>query len=87
MRAFVHSVTASASKVAVPPGTMGAPNSVLLKNPLGSGITIYIDGSNAVSASTGFPLAAGESAAYDLVADELWVVGDGAGSLRVLARS
>lgn len=87
MRNAAHSVTTEASRVTLPPGTVESPNVALLKNPTGSGIVIYLGSSDAVTSSNGYPLAAGEETCLEFTTGELWAIGSGSGSLRVLAHA
>lgn len=84
MKSAVVTVTGSATQIAAG-GVRGNPRVATIRVPAG-GTTIYL-GDATVSASTGFPLAAGESITIPLVGETLWAVGSGSQPINVLIGS
>ncbi len=70
--------------VSVGHGNVSYPSSALVKVPSGSG-TIYLGGS-AVTAATGFPLAAGEGLEVDMVNEALYAIATVTTTVNILRR-
>ena len=87
MRAFTASVTGTAAQVTIQKGSALAPNTVIIQNPTGSGQTLYVGGDSGVTTSTGLPVVAGAQVTWDIVNDELWLIGSGSITARLLARA
>lgn len=85
MKSFVHTVTATASQIPVSKATADSPNPVKVQNLTGSAITAYIGGAG-VTTAAGYSIAAGAEVSVELADDELWIIGSGSGTVRVLAR-
>lgn len=62
------------------------PNSGIVKNVTGSAGTIYLGITTAVTTANGFPLAAGESASFDMLQTSIYAIADIACTAYVITR-